>query len=73
MDPDTIKLIGCWKSDAMLRYLHAQAVPAMSNLARAMLLHCTFTFQPQQLQPDQAALVLQEAAELTAQLELTTI
>lgn len=73
IDPDTIKLVGRWKSDAMLRYLHAQAVPAMSNLARAMFLHGTFTFQPQQLQPDQAALVLQEAAALTAQLELTTI
>jgi hypothetical protein len=33
IDRDTIKLIGRWKLDAMLRYLHAQAVPAMNTLA----------------------------------------
>jgi hypothetical protein len=65
IDRDTIKLVGRWKSDAMLRYLHAQAVPAMNNLARAMLQHGIFTFQPQQHEPDQAAGVLHEAVTLT--------
>jgi hypothetical protein len=73
IDPDTIKLVGRWKSDAMLRYLHAQAVPAMSNLARAMFLHGTFTFNTQQLQPVQAVTIIQEAATLTTQLALQTI
>lgn len=70
VDPNTIKLVGRWKSDAMLRYLHAQAVPAMRNLARAMFLHGTFTFQPDQFQPHQATLIVQEAAALTIPIAL---
>lgn len=58
-------MIGCWKSDAMLRYLHAQAVPAMGTLARAMFQHATFTFQPSNLDPTNANLILQEAEALT--------
>ena len=64
VDTDTIKLVGRWKSDAMLRYLHTQAVPAMATLARSMFLHGNFTFQPQQLVPEQAAVILQDAAML---------
>jgi hypothetical protein len=45
IDNDTIKLVGRWQSDAMLQYLHTQAVPAMGNLARAMFQYGNFTFQ----------------------------
>jgi len=27
MDPDKIRIVGCWKSYAMFRYLHAHALP----------------------------------------------
>jgi hypothetical protein len=62
IDNDTIKLVGRWKSDAMLRYLHTQAVPAMGNLARSMFQHGNFTFQPEQLVPGQAAVIVHDAA-----------
>jgi hypothetical protein len=59
VDNDTIKLVGRWQSDAMLRYLHTQAVPAMGNLAHSMFQHGNFTFQPQQLVPEQATAIVQ--------------
>ena len=31
IDPDVIRLIGRWRSDEMLRYLHVQAAPLMSQ------------------------------------------
>jgi hypothetical protein len=34
VDSDTIKLIGRWRSDEMLRYLHVQAAPLMQGFAR---------------------------------------
>ena len=37
VDHDTIKLIGRWKSDEMLRYLHAQAQPVMHDFAHRMV------------------------------------
>lgn len=58
VDHDKIKLLGRWKSDAMIRYLHVQAVPAMRTLAQRMLAAGNFTFQPSHQQPDQARLVL---------------
>jgi hypothetical protein len=36
IDSDLIRLLGRWQSDAMLRYLHVQAVPVLQNFARAM-------------------------------------
>jgi hypothetical protein len=39
IDSDLIRLLGRWQSDAMLRYLHVQAVPVIQNFARAMNLH----------------------------------
>lgn len=36
IDRDTTQLLGRWRSDAMLRYLHVQANPAMNHIARAM-------------------------------------
>ena len=46
VDTDVIRLLGRWRSDEMLRYLHVQAVPAMQNLARRMVLHGQFSFSP---------------------------
>ena len=46
VDPHVIRLVGRWKSDAMFRYLHAQALPLVRNLARTMLSHGNFTLLP---------------------------
>lgn len=45
IDPDLIQLIGRWKSDSMLRYLHVQALPVMQNHAAAMLRHGDYTYR----------------------------
>jgi hypothetical protein len=37
VDTDIIKLVGRWKSDVMLRYLHLQAYPHMRNFAALMV------------------------------------
>ena len=37
VDPDIIKLIGRWRSDQMLRYLHLQAYPQMHTFSNLML------------------------------------
>ena len=44
VDADVIQLVGRWKSDTMLRYLHVQAPPLMSPLAAAMMRGGTFSF-----------------------------
>ena len=46
VDADTIRLVGRWKSDAMFRYLHAQALPLIRDLAATMLTHGNFTLLP---------------------------
>mmetsp|Transcript_28708 Transcript_28708/g.83064 ORF Transcript_28708/g.83064 Transcript_28708/m.83064 type:complete len:342 (-) Transcript_28708:25-1050(-) len=46
VDADVIRLIGRWRSDAMFRYLHAQALPLINPLAPAMLEHGAFTLMP---------------------------
>jgi hypothetical protein len=46
IDSDLIRLLGRWQSDAMLRYLHVQALPVMQNFARAMNLHGQFQALP---------------------------
>jgi hypothetical protein len=46
VDHDTIRLIGRWRSDEMLRYLHAQAQPVMHDFARRMVLGGHYTFLP---------------------------
>jgi hypothetical protein len=37
VDSDIIKLVGRWRSDEMLRYLHLQAYPKMHTFARLMV------------------------------------
>ena len=46
VDTDMIKLIGRWRSDEMLRYLHVQARPVMQGFARRMLLAGDYTLHP---------------------------
>ena len=48
VDTDTIRLIGRWRSDEMLRYLHVQAEPIMRDFAKKMLLDGAFTLLPSQ-------------------------
>jgi hypothetical protein len=51
VDTDVIRLLGRWRSDEMLRYLHTQAVPVMRDFARKMLAGGNFTLIPNQTVP----------------------
>lgn len=51
VDSDTIRLLGRWQSDAMLRYLHLQAQPVMHGFARRMLQGGDYAFHPNQQVP----------------------
>jgi hypothetical protein len=46
VDPDRIQLLGRWKSDEMLRYLHIQVLPIVAPLASLMVQHGFFSFIP---------------------------
>jgi len=46
VDTNVTRLIGRWRSDEMLRYLHLQAAPLMQHYAAAMFQHGSFTFIP---------------------------
>ena len=48
VDSDTIRLIGRWRSDEMLRYLHVQAEPVMRHFAQRMLTQGAFIMHPGQ-------------------------
>ena len=51
VDSDVIRLLGRWRSDEMLRYLHVQAAPIMRDFSRRMLQGGNFTLIPNQLVP----------------------
>lgn len=51
VDGDVIRLIGRWRSDEMLRYLHTQAAPLMSNYAKRMLDAADYNLVPNQSVP----------------------
>jgi hypothetical protein len=53
VDPNTIRMLGRWRSDEMLRYLHLQAQPLMHNFAQRMLEggHYTLLPNPQMAPP----------------------
>jgi hypothetical protein len=51
VDSDVIRLLGRWRSDQMLRYLHVQAEPVMPHFARRMLQDGDFTLLPNQQVP----------------------
>ncbi len=46
VDVDRIRLLGRWRSDEMLRYLHIQAYPLVAPLASLMVRHGHFTLIP---------------------------
>jgi hypothetical protein len=46
VDTDRIRLIGRWRSDEMLRYLHVQAEPIMRHFSSRMLAGGNFTLLP---------------------------
>jgi hypothetical protein len=46
VDTDTIRLLGRWRSDEMLRYLHVQSNPILAPLASQMLTQGSFTLIP---------------------------
>jgi hypothetical protein len=46
VDNDRIHLLGRWRSDEMLRYLHVQAIPVVAPIASAMFCHGHFTLLP---------------------------
>ena len=48
VDHDTIRLIGRWRSDEMLHYLHIQAEPVMCDMAKKMFHHGAFVLHPGQ-------------------------
>ncbi|CAJ1945366.1 unnamed protein product [Cylindrotheca closterium] len=49
VDSNTIRLIGRWQSDAMLRYLHLQAQPVMQGFASRMLQDGDYVFVPNEV------------------------
>jgi hypothetical protein len=51
VDTDVIRLLGRWRSDEMLRYLHVQAEPIMRDFSRRMLVGGSFTLLPNQTVP----------------------
>lgn len=51
VDTDIIQLLGRWKSDAMLRYLHIQANPVVRQYARDMFSGGHISFRPGTLVP----------------------
>jgi hypothetical protein len=48
VDTDIIRLVGRWRSDEMLRYLHLQAYPLMRTFAQRMLSSGHFSLLPNQ-------------------------
>jgi hypothetical protein len=46
VDMDTIRLIGRWRSNEMLRYLHVQAAPLMQGFASRMLAGGNYALLP---------------------------
>ena len=56
VDTDLIRLVGRWRSDAMLRYLHVQTPTIMSPLAGSMYRGGNFAFNPLASAPDPEAI-----------------
>lgn len=46
VDSDVIRLLGRWRSDEMLRYLHVQAEPVMRHFSSRMITGGNFTLHP---------------------------
>ena len=46
IETDIIKLVGRWRSDEMLRYLHVQAEPLMKDFSCRMMHGGNYRFHP---------------------------
>ena len=46
VDHDIISLIGRWRSDEMMRYLHVQAELIMRNFSKLMISHGNYNLLP---------------------------
>ena len=46
VDTDIISLIGCWRSEKILRYLHVQAEPIMRVYSKFMISHGNYNLLP---------------------------
>jgi uncharacterized membrane protein len=46
VDTDTIRLLGRWRSDEMMRYLHVQSFPIVALIASRMVHQGFFTLIP---------------------------
>ncbi len=46
VNTDRIRLLGRWRSDEMLWYLHVQALPIIAPMAMLMVQHGYFTLIP---------------------------
>jgi hypothetical protein len=46
VDTDKIRLLGRWRSDEMLRYLHVQALPIVTPLTDLMVHHGFYSLLP---------------------------
>jgi hypothetical protein len=64
VDTSIIQLVGRWRSDVMLRYLHLQAGSLMSGMAATMLNAGAFQLIPGQEVPALAAPLLVEVPAL---------
>ena len=49
VDRNVIQLLGCWRYDEILQYLHLQTTPLMYNFSQRMFRGDTFTLIPNQL------------------------
>ena len=50
-DSDIIKLVGRWRSDAMMDYLHETSLPVFRKLASLMFNNGEHTFLPSETVP----------------------
>jgi hypothetical protein len=51
IDMINILLMGCWHSDAMMRYLHGQAQHIVGRFAESMYNNGAYAFQPDETVP----------------------
>ena len=63
VDDNIIKLVGRWRSDQMLRYLHLQAYPQMHTFASLMVTGGTFRLLHNQPLPAPALPLLQQVPD----------
>ena len=71
IDTDLIRLVGRWRSDAMFRYLHAQATPIVKQLAKQMVSHGHFTLAPGAFEAERAKRFTSAVSDLDLKIQFT--